>query len=369
MIKKKPKSGFNFSNTVFGRKNSMRSYVILAFSMLLFGSSSLCPQEPSKVSVDPLTVRNAHSMVYHVQEASIYLFAGADEREVKSDLWVLESANWQKVSVENAPQPRTFAAMAYDPQENRILLFGGSKVLFGKEASSKNLYNDTWQFKDGSWQKIPTENAPTVRAEASMVYDVERQRMVLFGGYTIQEGNYIKLGDTWEFYEDNWHLASENGPSARHGVVMAYDPEIKSVTLFGGSTVDKQYGPLKGETWIWKGDSWDKLAVEQPPGMFNACMAYDTDQKRLLRFGGWNGKSRTDETWAFQNNTWTPLQTETGPSPRNHSGMVYDEKNKRMLLFGGHDGKNVFGDMWEFSNNAWQNITTTKPLKRVKNGH
>lgn len=357
------RAGFTILEHTGYKITSMYRYFIAAFAFILFFNGVGTAQG------EAISVRNAHSMVYHPQEASIYLFGGADERQVKSDLWVLEGTNWHKVAVENTPPPRTFAAMAYDPQGNRILLFGGSKVLFGKKATSQNLLQDTWQFKDGNWQKMPTENAPTVRAEASMVYDENRQRMVLFGGYTIQNGDYIKLNDTWEFYEGDWHLVLESGPSARHGVAMAYDQEAKSVVFFGGSTVDKQYGPSKGETWTWKGDQWDKLTIEQPPGVFNATMAYDTAQKRLLRFGGWTGTSRSDATWTFQNNTWKPLQAKIRPSPRNHSGMVYDEKNKRMLLFGGHDGKNVFGDSWEFKGQEWKNIATTRPLKRVKNRH
>ncbi len=351
----------------------MYRYLTGTFVVILFFSCANHRNEDKSKSlaeeINTISVRNAHSMVYHSLESRVYLFGGANEKEVLSNLWILNAGQWENVSTKNEPTPRTFASMTYDKQSNRIILFGGSQVLFGIEPSSQNLLNDTWQFKDGNWQKIITKNSPMLRAEASMVYDEHRQKIVLFGGYTIQNSKYLKLGDTWEFYDNDWHLASETGPSERHGISMAYINENKFVVQFGGSTVDKQYGKSKGETWVWRGEKWSKLEIDQPTGIFNSSMIYDKHQKQLILFGGWNGKSRINETWSFNNNEWKQLTTENSPNPRNHSYMVYDEKRKKAILFGGHDGENVFGDMWEFDNNEWKNILDSEPIKRVKNGH
>jgi len=150
---------------------------------------------------------------------------------------------------------------------------------------------------------------------------------------------------------------------------MAYDASKKAIVLFGGSTVDKQYGESSGETWEWDGERWTKIEIEQPPGIFNASMAYDKEENEIIRFGGYNGEARINETWSFKNNAWGPLALDNNPTPRNHSNMVYDEKRKRMILFGGHDGKNVFGDTWEFANRRWKNISIIEPLERQNNGH
>jgi|GEM_PF-3835991 len=83
-------------------------------------------------------------------------------------------------------------------------------------------------------------------------------------------------------------------------------------------------------------------------------MVYNTQQKQLLLFGGWNGESRMNETWSYENNEWMQLNPNNSPTARNHSYMIYDEKHKKAILFGGHDGQNVFGDMWEFSNSQWK---------------
>ena len=349
----------------------MKIYLILTIPFILFLScTSRSEKEKPLVDRDStIDVRNAHSMAYNSKDSQVYLFGGANEKEVLSDLWVLEKTNWRKVITKNAPEPRTFAPLIYDSENNRLILFGGNKVLFGNKPDSQNLLNDTWEFKNNNWKKLITNNTPSPRAEAIMAYDRSRKTIVLFGGYNIQNGEYIKLGDTWEFNDNEWHLISTEGPSERHGVSMAYDPEDKSIILFGGSTLDKQYGESRGETWKWNSKEWNKLEIEQPTGMFNATMVYHEEQKGLIRFGGWNGNSRVDQTWSFSNNEWNKLDINNRPTARNHSAMAYDEMQKRIILFGGHDGENVFGDTWEYTNQMWEKISESKPLKRINNGH
>ena len=175
-------------------------------------------------------------MVYNSKESRIYLFGGADEKEVKSELYYLQARKWHKIQVSRSPSARTFASMVYDPDQDRVILFGGNKVLFGKETKSTNLLNDTWQFKNGEWILIQMENAPPPRAEASMVFNPLKKSIILFGGYTIINDDYVKLADTWEFYKGTWSKLSENGPSARNGANMVSDLENNRILLFGGST-------------------------------------------------------------------------------------------------------------------------------------
>ncbi|MEQ9424728.1 MAG: kelch repeat-containing protein [Cyclobacteriaceae bacterium] len=344
----------------------------LLLPLLLFSCSQKPKSESEAVATKPkaqLSVRNAHSMAWNSNDGRVYLFGGANEKQVLADLWVYEKGSWQSLEVEPGPQPRTFAAFTYDPSNDWFILFGGSKVLFGSAANANNMLNDTWQLKNGKWEQIETTNAPTPRAEAVAVYNPKSERTVLFGGYTIQGDQYIKLGDTWEFYDNDWHLASESGPSERHGVAMAYDPQQQAVVLFGGSTVDKQYGESQGETWVWGNGAWQKLDIEQPPGVFNAAMVYDLKNRELIRFGGWNGETRIDETWVFQDGGWKMLELETRPAARNHATMVYDRKRQVAVLFGGHDGKRVFGDIWEYADGKWVQVSEVEPLERVRNGH
>lgn len=314
-------------------------------------------------------VRNAHSMAYHAGDSAVYLFGGATEKEVVNTLSKLQNRSWVALNFEGGPEPRTFAAFTYDPKNDRLLLFGGSKVLFGSETTVHNLLNDTWEYKDEQWERIGTSKAPSPRAEMSMAYDARREVIVLFGGYTIENEEYVKLADTWEFRDNTWSKKTVEGPSARHGAPMIYDHERETILLFGGSTVDKQYGEHAGETWTWNGDSWTQvLADHQPEGIFNSTMAYDAEGN-FIRFGGWDGRSRVDLTYTLSSSGWELLQPLNQPTARNHHAMVYDEKNSRILMYGGHDGKYVFGDLWEWTDGKWNLVIKVDPVKRLKNGH
>jgi hypothetical protein len=88
--------------------------------------------------------------------------------------------------ITDAPPARTFGNLVYDEQENRFILFGGSKVLFGGDNLGNHLLlNDTWQFKNNKWIEIKTSNAPHARAEAAMAYDIVRKKNCTFWGIQV----------------------------------------------------------------------------------------------------------------------------------------------------------------------------------------
>ena len=328
---------------------------------LLFALSTMGLAQKNK-----LGVRNAHAMVYNQKSQKVLLFGGADEQQVHGDLWRFTGKKWKKLKA-SGPAPRTFPTIVYDGHHDRIVMFGGSKVLFGQSTSADNLLNDTWVYINNEWNQLSTTEGPSPRAEANMVYDPIRKKIYLFGGYKIEGEDYIKLGDTWELDGQRWKKIADDGASARHGVVLTFHKELEKVFLFGGSTVDRNYGQQSGESWLFDGKAWTKLDINQPSNIFNAAGTYGGG--RILRFGGWKGDSRIEETWQFLNNNWEKINLDLSPSARNHSAMVWDEKNKRFLLYGGHDGEHVFGDTWSFTNKKWELLMDRPALKRVANGH
>ncbi len=143
---------------------------------------------------------------------------------------------------------------------------------------------------------------------------------------------------------------------------MAYHPERRVVVLFGGSG-----GPL-GDTWAWNGREWTRLDLPTVPGRFNTAMAWDPGTKRLVRFGGWDGKERASDTWELQQDGWVRVQMD-GPSSRNHAVLVSAADRSSILIYGGHDGERVFGDLWERRSGRWVRLESREPVLRVQNGH
>lgn len=341
----------------------MRSKIFTILVVLTF-----CFALATISTAQTLTVRNAHSLVYESKEKRVLLFGGADEKKVYGDLWVLKKKSWKLLN-RNQVEPRTFASLVYDEANERVILFGGNTVLFGSEENPGKFLNDTWQYKKGKWRKLLPKSSPESRSDAAIAYDRSNKRIILFGGYKLENGEIKRFSDTWEFKDNNWKKLYDKGPTKRNGSGLVFDSNLQMIVLFGGSTINKDYGENTGETWILENDAWEKLDIDQPPNIFNSNMIFDGKAKRLFRFGGWNGTGRINETWIFKNNTWNKLNPKTNPPPRNHSGMVYHSKSKKIILFGGHNGEEVFGDLWVFEKGNWRKEFEHVPLKRIDNGH
>ena len=54
---------------------------------------------------------------------------------------------------------------------------------------------DTWEWKDLRWTQRQNMGPPK-RTAHDMAYDIQRERLVLFGGLDLKP--VIKFGDTWE---------------------------------------------------------------------------------------------------------------------------------------------------------------------------
>lgn len=101
-----------------------------------------------------------------------------------------------------------------------------------------------------------------------------------------------------------------------------------------------------------------------PPSLSRASLVWDPSVGGTVLFGGWNGHSATNETWIFQNGTWTNV-TGVGVAPpaRYGASMAYDGEAgvDAVVLFGGCDplGECPRNDTWLYSHGAWQNVTAS----------
>lgn len=164
-----------------------------------------------------------------------------------------------------------------------------------------------------------------------------------------------------------WRIATD-GPPSRSSHAMVYDEERSVMVLFGGWSAE----PL-GDTWEFDGDVWTRVETSlRPAARGYHAMAYDGFSGNTLLFGGANNDDTDFEfgdTWEYDGENWA-LVADEGPSPRYGHAMVYDWANDTVLLFGGLEESvgSFSNETWEWDGMSWRLLTTVGPSGRLGHG-
>jgi len=187
------------------------------------------------------------AMAYDSESDRIIVFGGFDlatSRE-NNETWAydVDASTWQRMDPTLSPSPRNYVAMAYDAGSDRVVLFGSG--------ASSGVVGDTWayDYDNDTWTETSPSSAPPPRTYSGMVYDSRRDRMILFGGSADQET--ASLDDLWEYdLESNrWaDVSPPDGPGARAWHAMAYDAESDLIVVFGGAGTHRT--AYTAETWL-----------------------------------------------------------------------------------------------------------------------
>jgi len=102
-------------------------------------------------------------------------------------LWSWQDARWIPLSFPDNPPGRWNSQMVFNPDSQRIVMFGGFK--------DKDVFDDTWIYNGQGWEQLITKTKPPRRNGHNMFYDQTRGTVVLFGGL-----------DGGVFYDDMWEL-------------------------------------------------------------------------------------------------------------------------------------------------------------------
>jgi len=242
-----------------------------------------------------------------------------------------------------------------------------------------------------SWLNVnvPTPG-PAARSGHQMVYDSTRNKVILFGGQTIQGccagGQTLAgqlLNDMWEWDGNTrtWtQITPASGPTppARSFFGMAYDPNRRKVLIYGGKE-EAIYYNTNDDTWEW--DPATRIWTSLPAagsitygGLRGVSLAFDPNLQQVILFGGimyWGGHEGA--TWAFDGAHWI-LKSTSGPEARTAQAMATDFARSRVVLFGGYDytANDYHGafyrETWEWNGSSWTMAATTGPAGRYSHG-
>ncbi|MCI4336167.1 MAG: kelch motif-containing protein [Thermoplasmata archaeon] len=203
--------------------------------------------------------RGDASIAYDSSDQLVVLYGGIGCTGVCGDSWTYATGTWTSVTVPTSLGARFGAAMAYYQGTG-----GPYILLFGGQGSAGTVHADSWKFTHSAgWTAITTTTSPPARWDAAVAYDPTDNCVVLFGG---ANATGVPLNDSWK-YSGTWSRLS-SGPlpavTARWGAAMVYDPNdgpAGFTLLFGGSVSDAIApgggnedgggGQGQGDTWVF----------------------------------------------------------------------------------------------------------------------
>ena len=303
----------------------------------------------------PPAARILHKSFYDSARNRMVVMGGYDGLNWRNDVYALPLsgiAQWVNLSpLGTPPSPRSDHTMIYDPVNDRGILFGGRDL--------NGFDNDVWGLALAvpAWTRVhPVPPGAEARLLHKSAYDPARKQMLIFGGYSYENG---WLNDTWSIDLNGapaWtrrDLASVQRPIKRSDHVLIADPPNDRLVMFGGRDLNNFFND------VWTFDlatgQWAPLTPAGVPPSPREAMTgiYDPPRARMLVVCGWNGSNSLNEVWELSLTgppTWTKLTPAGSPPPERYAhAMIYDAPRDRLIVHGGFNGSFLYNDLWALS--------------------
>ncbi len=280
----------------------------------------------------------------------LLVFGGWNGVTMQNGVWALDvtAGSWSRLcdatSCGTAPTPRRAAQMVYDAARRRVVMIGGLDGAYR---------NDVWELSldgDPRWAPLTVAGAALpVRAGHSLVADAERDRVWMFGG--TRPGS--DLGDTWylDLATATWHAVAcaTDCPTARSGATLVHDTGFDRLVLYGGwQSAEDRYPE---EVWtlddLGGAPRWTRLPIdsERPQPRFFHLAGYDPEAQRMVVFAGGTAGNAYKDSHALQlgegSGAWRGIQPSTDVTARDQVAVTFDQRTRRLTAFGGF-GSGVF---------------------------
>lgn len=188
------------------------------------------------------------SFAYDIESDHIILFGGYQDGGVYSaETWVYNYNNntWTNMNPTTHPSPRQSAPMTYDVESDRAIIMGGWH--------ESTFLDETWayDFNTNTWTLMSPVPHPQATSYG-LSYDVQADRVISFGGSRNRPETQL-TSDTWayDFNLDVWtNMSVTLHPSARARTYMVYDIESDRTILFGGKG-SSGFIAVYDDTWAY----------------------------------------------------------------------------------------------------------------------
>jgi hypothetical protein len=277
------------------------------------------------------------------------------------------------------PAARAHASFFFDPERGptgRIVLFGGEVGSFGTIPECFAYFCGTeWEWSGSAWTQVlaPAVQPPSV-TDVTPVYDPNRDRVVLFGGQT---SSYSYSSATYEWDGSIWSTTAPTVvPAGRYRYGAAFSVTGNYVAMAGGDN-----GSALPSAYTWSGTPVPNWTSASALATARSRTALATSFNGALLFGGLDGAgNELCDTWELlSGRTWWPWATTCGvssPSARAGHAMVRATgwTGAPVVLVGGANGISDLNDVWHWVPSAWTQksaggaASATQPRSRTNHG-
>ncbi|MEM7603971.1 MAG: kelch repeat-containing protein [Myxococcota bacterium] len=271
-------------------------------------------------------------LVYDIAGERMLLFGGSGRR-ASDALWSYDVAGWTRI-MDEGPEPRLGAAVAYEPE------IGGLVVRGGGDRAPGDSFEDTWLYRDG-WTEISSRRTPEARRTPAGVYDPRDENIHVFGGEFMGPRR-----DAWTFTSTGY-VPQRRLPFGSLVTDAAYDRARRQIVVVTGDV--RADDTL--HTWIQDGRRWRELPIVGPPMRTHSALAYDSEREVVLLYGGRNGDENFNDLWAFDG-AWRQVMATSPPPATRGPSIAYDEARNVLFCIPRASGR--LTEIWELRGERWQ---------------
>lgn len=254
--------------------------------------------------------RTGGALAYDAARGVSVLFGGSTAAGLAADTWIWDGRSWTQKLTQVAPVVRDQHAMAYDIARGKVVLFGG---IGGVNAS---LLGDTWEWDGQTWTDMTPATSPSARRPTALAYDPIQQRVLLFGGDSNGD-TWTWDGQSWT------ELYPAVSPSPRSGASMAWDPARGRMVLFGGGASFGSGSPFSNETWEWDGSTWSFLVTSTTPSpRRDQRLVSSPSGAGVAMLGGQRADNLATEDRRLERASMDPDQTCSAPIDDDGDGLA-----------------------------------------------
>lgn len=282
----------------------------------------------------------------------VYLFGGDVGVPEPSDpegnwtpsdqFWVYDitTQNWSNSEVTDKPSARLWHAMI--TVNDKLFLFGG--------CGENEVFGDTWEYDPSTetWNKLILDQSPPERCRHGLVYDSEKRKVYMFGGW----GNAEWMYDLWEFdlATQAWSEIDITGSLPGGFLWPKMIVDSNKLIVFSGDKEDSNTGDHESSAEFWEFDlsagTWKETSTLSVPEGGSAYCIFDNNTMLYLEGSGvgiFNTEERRFDSVASNDQLDETLGT------TNYEMVAISENSA--LLFGGRIGP--YPDNVGMSDKTW----------------